>query len=316
MHYRIAAVSLLCATASVATHAATKQVTYYYTDPQGTVLATADENGNIIERSDYRPFGEQALGSKQDGPGYTGHVNDSDSNLVYMQQRYYDPSIGRFMSIDPAPLDTSRLHNFARYTYANDNPLSFIDPDGREAELSWSTPYRVTSTIRYTMSGPSLPFNTNDTNLQASRSLSGLVNINGKIVFLTTNAIFVPGSSNQSGTNHVTVVPDTNGVTKSGRAETNKIGGNQVTVGVNGPDRANVYTISHEFGHVAGAGDQYQGGLGVNGKTLSADVPGDPNIMKMLSKDGANEQTLREMIESKSNKNTCSPGVHAANGAC
>ena len=132
---------------------------------------------------------------------------------------------------------------------------------------------------------------------------------------LTTHAIFVHGSSNQSGINHVTVVPDKNGITKSGRAETKKIGGNQVTIGVNGPDRANVYTITHEFWHVARPGDRHQGGLGVNGKTLSADVPGDPNIMKMLSKDGANEQTSREMIESKSNKNTCSPGVLAENGA-
>jgi uncharacterized protein RhaS with RHS repeats len=48
-----------------------------------------------------------------------------------MQARYYDPVLGRFYSNDPIGFDN--IHNFNRYTYANNNPYKFIDPDGRDA---------------------------------------------------------------------------------------------------------------------------------------------------------------------------------------
>jgi hypothetical protein len=77
-----------------------------------------------------------------------------------------------------------------------------------------------------------------------------------------------------------------------------------------------VETAAHEFGHIAGAGDQYKGGINVLGQKLPADVLGSPNIMKDLTGSGANDQTLREIIEAKTNTNSCATGVSAANGAC
>jgi RHS repeat-associated protein len=106
-------------------------VTYVYTDPQGSLLAEADVQGNITATFDYRPYGAQALGSASNGPGYTGHVNDADTGLTYMQQRYYDSSVGRFLSIDPVGVNPKSGDNFSRYWYANNNPYRFIDPDGR-----------------------------------------------------------------------------------------------------------------------------------------------------------------------------------------
>src|SRR3546814_2627857 len=47
-----------------------------------------------------------------------------------MQQRYYDPRVGRFWSVDPVTVD-SVGGNFNRYWYANNNPYRFTDPDGR-----------------------------------------------------------------------------------------------------------------------------------------------------------------------------------------
>ncbi len=46
-------------------------------------------------------------------------------------QRYYDPGIGRFLSVDPVTADGSTGSNFNRYWYANNNPYKFTDPDGR-----------------------------------------------------------------------------------------------------------------------------------------------------------------------------------------
>jgi len=112
---------------------------YYYTDPQGTVLAKADEQGNIVERYDYAPYGTQVLGTPPEGPaGYTGHVNDGESGLVYMQARYYDPTAARFLGVDPEATAAGNPFNFNRYAYANNNSIANIDPDGREVRYAIS----------------------------------------------------------------------------------------------------------------------------------------------------------------------------------
>lgn len=65
------------------------------------------------------------------GPGYTGHVNDPETGLVYMQARYYDPATGRFLSVDPVAPVGGNLFNVNRYDYANNNPINNVDLDGR-----------------------------------------------------------------------------------------------------------------------------------------------------------------------------------------
>ena len=107
-------------------------VTYIYTDPQGTPLAETDANGNVTSAFDYKAFGAPAMGSPQSGPGFTGHVADADSALLYMQARYYDAMTGRFLSSDPiAPAD-GNLGSFNRFAYADNNPILNIDPTGME----------------------------------------------------------------------------------------------------------------------------------------------------------------------------------------
>ena len=112
---------------------ATETVTYYYSDNQGTVLATTNASGALTATIDYRPYGTQTLGSPSDSPGYTGHVNDVDSSLVYMQARYYDPNVGRFLSIDPVSVSQTNLFGFNRYAYADNSPVLEIDPDGMQS---------------------------------------------------------------------------------------------------------------------------------------------------------------------------------------
>lgn len=118
-------------------HAGT--VTYVYTDPQGTPLAEADASGNITATFDYAPYGSQVLGTPPDGPGYTGHMNDPDTGLVYMQARYYDPAVGRFLSTDPVGPSPGNTFNFNRYDYAGNNPVNNIDPNGKECTGSHIT---------------------------------------------------------------------------------------------------------------------------------------------------------------------------------
>ncbi|EIL88096.1 RHS repeat-associated core domain-containing protein, partial [Rhodanobacter spathiphylli] len=113
-------------------HAGT--VTYVYTDAQGTPVMESDAQGHITKRFEYTPYGVAvtSVGAAPDGPGYTGHVNDPETGLVYMQARYYDP-MGRILSVDPVGPVPGDMYSFNRYAYANNNPIVNMDPDGRQS---------------------------------------------------------------------------------------------------------------------------------------------------------------------------------------
>jgi RHS repeat-associated protein len=108
-------------------------VTYIHTDGLGSPVAKSDASGNLIanSRTRYEPYGMAVAGTATPMIGFTGHVNDADTGLTYMQQRYYDPVAGRFLSTDPVLTDYNSGASFNRYTYASNNPYRYIDPDGR-----------------------------------------------------------------------------------------------------------------------------------------------------------------------------------------
>ncbi len=123
---------------ALALPAQAQTVRYIHTDALGSVVAVTDANRNVVERREYAPFGTQLTPAVSDGPGYTGHVQDAATGLTYMQQRYYDPGIGRFLSVDPVAADPNTGVMFNRYRYANNNPYKFTDPDGRiPVETIW-----------------------------------------------------------------------------------------------------------------------------------------------------------------------------------
>ena len=86
---------------------------------------------NALSRTRYEAYGGTAAGAVPNGLGFTGHVNDADSGLVYMQQRYYDSIAGRFLSVDPIVTDANTGSGFNVYEYAQSNPYKYTDPDGR-----------------------------------------------------------------------------------------------------------------------------------------------------------------------------------------
>lgn len=111
--------------------ASAQTVTYIHTDALGSLLAETDAGGNVSKRYDYEPYGAVVGDQVTDGPGYTGHVSDSATGLSYMQQRYMDPQLGMFISVDPVTADGGDSRHFNRYAYAYNNPFRFTDPDGR-----------------------------------------------------------------------------------------------------------------------------------------------------------------------------------------
>ena len=102
-------------------------------DANGSPIASTWAGGGLLFKENYQPYGSQINATAQ---GYTqrafaGHRQDNP-DLIYMGARYYNPLVGRFLSIDPKEADPSDLHSLNRYAYANNNPYRYVDPDGRE----------------------------------------------------------------------------------------------------------------------------------------------------------------------------------------
>lgn len=130
---RWAAPVLVCLGLSVTAGRANAQtVEYIHTDALGSPVATTNASGAVIERQVYEPYGAPISHGPTDGPGFTGHVEDSATGLAYMQQRYYDPLLGVFISVDPDSIDAT-ASNFGSYAYAENSPYNNTDPDGRTA---------------------------------------------------------------------------------------------------------------------------------------------------------------------------------------
>ncbi|MFG3697675.1 polymorphic toxin-type HINT domain-containing protein [Micromonospora sp. NPDC047620] len=109
---------------------------YVASDHHGTGQATVDEGGAITHRRS-TPFGESRGSQPAPGqwPTEKGFVNgniDSTTGLVNIGAREYDMIAGRFISVDPI-IDNGDPQQMNGYAYANNNPISFSDPDGLKA---------------------------------------------------------------------------------------------------------------------------------------------------------------------------------------
>ncbi|MBB5773691.1 RHS repeat-associated core domain-containing protein [Nonomuraea jabiensis] len=95
-----------------------------------TQLAIDDATGQV-SRERYLPFGQRRGGD--DLPftdrGFLGKTEDASTGLDYLSARYYDPSIGKFVSTDPL-LDLTKPQWTNSYSYAGNNPIGVSDPTG------------------------------------------------------------------------------------------------------------------------------------------------------------------------------------------
>jgi len=104
---------------------------YYHTDHLGSTRLITDEQGNVVTDSTYTSFGESTVSGEDEPYLYTGKEIDS-TGLYYYGARYYDPETGRFISKDPGFGRLGNPQTLNRYVYVLNNPLKYIDPDGRE----------------------------------------------------------------------------------------------------------------------------------------------------------------------------------------
>jgi RHS repeat-associated protein len=113
--------------------AVAQTVTYFHNDISGSPAMATDAGGQVLWKEKYRPYGSKHTNSAEgnkDAIGFAGRPFDAGTGLSYMDARYYDPMLGRFMAVDPAAAEPNNVHSLNRYAYANNNPARYVDPDG------------------------------------------------------------------------------------------------------------------------------------------------------------------------------------------
>lgn len=120
---------------------------FLHVDHLGSPSAISDEQGRLVQRFSYEPFGSernaewgQQFGSLQGSfplSSFTGHELDRPIGLINAGGRIYDAEIGRFLSVDPLTPIHATSQAFNPYSYVRNNPLTRIDPSGflEETEL-------------------------------------------------------------------------------------------------------------------------------------------------------------------------------------
>ena len=103
---------------------------YQLGDHLGSSNVLLDGSGALINREEYRPYGETSFGSyAKKRYRFTGKERDEESGLYYHGARYYAPWLSRWTAADPAGMvDGPNL-----YAYVRGNPVRLVDPDGRES---------------------------------------------------------------------------------------------------------------------------------------------------------------------------------------
>jgi RHS repeat-associated protein len=111
---------------------------FYVPDHLGGTARRVGEEGDQRSNMEYLPFGERIQGEGDRVTyGFTGKEEDEESGLSYFGARYYDASIGRWMSKDPEFVNFPGRPgpNFNLYAYGGNNPIKFIDRDGQKVLL-------------------------------------------------------------------------------------------------------------------------------------------------------------------------------------
>ena len=113
---------------------------YLLKDHLGSTDVITDETGAVVESTSFDAFGARrdalswavasAAINSLTTRGFTGHEMHGDFGLVNMNARMYDAKLGRFLQPDVFVQFPQSTQGFNRYTYVNNNPLSYTDPTG------------------------------------------------------------------------------------------------------------------------------------------------------------------------------------------
>ena len=114
----------------------TQQYHYYLKDHQGNNRVVINQGGTVEETNHYYPFGGLFASTNTQPYKYNGKELDTKKGLNWYdyRARHYDAALGRFTTVDPL---AEKYYNTSLYTYCNNNPIRFIDPNGKGWNEAW-----------------------------------------------------------------------------------------------------------------------------------------------------------------------------------
>ena len=112
--------------------------TYYVTDMHGNVVQLLDESGNVTKTYEYDSFGNEVKPEKKDENPYRycGEYYDKETEEVYLRARYYQPSVGRFITRDTYTGESDEPLSLHLYTYCENDGVNAWDPSGHKIKLA------------------------------------------------------------------------------------------------------------------------------------------------------------------------------------
>lgn len=113
------------------------QSSFLHRDHLKSVRQITNASGAVQKRSTFRAFGDQGLqsGTHREEKGYIGERADAETGLLYLNARYYDPAIGRFLSPDWWDPQKEGVGT-NRYAYSDNDPINKSDPNGHAMDMS------------------------------------------------------------------------------------------------------------------------------------------------------------------------------------
>jgi len=102
----------------------------------GDVVQILDASGRVMNEYEYDEWGSVLSQNETIANDfkYAGEMQDSETGLYYLRARYYDPTLGRFISKDSYEGSITNPLSLNLYTYVQNNPLIYVDPTGHETE--------------------------------------------------------------------------------------------------------------------------------------------------------------------------------------
>ena len=118
---------------------------YYLKNGQGDVVGILNSSGTLVAKYTYDAWGKllsvtDAAGTdKSTDASFIGNINpiryrsyyyDTETGLYYLQSRYYDPEVGRFINADSVMGVNADIYTYNLFTYCGNNPVSRLDESG------------------------------------------------------------------------------------------------------------------------------------------------------------------------------------------
>lgn len=119
---------------------------YALPDHLGSVDVVVSDNGVLVESTSFDAWGQRRNPSTWQGAaapltttthGFTGHEHVDNFNIIHMNGRLYDPTLGRFIQADS--MVDAGIQGLNRYSYVLNNPLSATDPTGHLSTHEWGS---------------------------------------------------------------------------------------------------------------------------------------------------------------------------------